>query len=85
VLACTHYPLVLERFTELAPWPVAWIDPAEAIARRASSLLEDAGAPIERQIDAYFTSGREPSLELIRSLAKFGVKPAKSADLLVPV
>jgi glutamate racemase len=85
VLACTHYPLVLDRFMELAPWPVAWIDPAEAIARRASSLLEDAGAPIERQIDAYFTSGREPSLELIHSLAKFGVKPAKSADLLVPV
>lgn len=28
VLACTHYPLLLERLVQLAPWPVAWIDPA---------------------------------------------------------
>jgi glutamate racemase len=34
VLACTHYPLLLERLDELAPWPVDWIDPAPAIARR---------------------------------------------------
>src|ERR1700726_2710680 len=35
VLACTHYPLLLDRFTALAPWPVRFIDPAPAIARRA--------------------------------------------------
>jgi glutamate racemase len=34
VLACTHYPLLLERLRLLAPWPVDWIDPAPAIARR---------------------------------------------------
>ena len=34
VLACTHYPLLLDRFITLAPWPVDWIDPAPAIARR---------------------------------------------------
>ena len=39
VLACTHYPLLLERLTRLAPWPVDWIDPAPAIARRVSDLL----------------------------------------------
>ena len=39
VLACTHYPLILDRLMQLAPWPVDWIDPAEAIARRALSLL----------------------------------------------
>jgi glutamate racemase len=42
VLACTHYPLLLDRLSRLAPWPVAWIDPAPAIARRVSDLL---GAP----------------------------------------
>jgi glutamate racemase len=42
VLACTHYPLLLERMRRLAPWPVDWIDPAPAIARRVSDLL---GAP----------------------------------------
>src|SRR5262245_23168203 len=38
VLACTHYPLLLERLTRLAPWPVDWIDPAPAIARRVVDL-----------------------------------------------
>ncbi|MCP3477339.1 glutamate racemase [Bradyrhizobium sp. CCGUVB1N3] len=39
VLACTHYPLLLDRLIKLAPWPVNWIDPAPAIARRVSDLL----------------------------------------------
>lgn len=39
VLACTHYPLLLEAFERLAPWPVSWIDPAPAIARRVTTLL----------------------------------------------
>ena len=39
VLACTHYPLLLDRLIRLAPWPVNWIDPAPAIARRVSDLL----------------------------------------------
>ena len=28
VLACTHYPLLLQRLNTLASWPVDWIDPA---------------------------------------------------------
>jgi glutamate racemase len=44
VLACTHYPLLLKTFERLAPWPVEWIDPAEAIARRVDHVLnEDLG------------------------------------------
>lgn len=39
VLACTHYPLVLDRLERVAPWPVRWVDPAAAIARRLGSLL----------------------------------------------
>ena len=39
VLACTHYPFLANIFRRLAPWPVDWLDPAEAIARRALSLL----------------------------------------------
>jgi glutamate racemase len=41
VLACTHYPLLLERFRELAPWPVEWLDPAPAIARRVADLMRN--------------------------------------------
>lgn len=39
VLACTHYPLLLAELTRLAPWPVTWIDPAPAIARRVVGLI----------------------------------------------
>ena len=28
VLACTHFPLLTDRFAALAPWPVAFVDPA---------------------------------------------------------
>jgi len=59
VLACTHYPLLLERLNRLAPWPVDWIDPAPAIARRVVSLLgepaRDIGGTAYRIM---FTSGR---------------------------
>jgi glutamate racemase len=85
VLACTHYPLIVERMRELAPWPVAWIDPAEAIARRASHLLGEAGAADDRPIEAYFTSGNEPGEALERTLLVFGAKPAKSTALIMPV
>ena len=63
VLACTHYPLLLDRFVRLAPWPVAWIDPAPAIARRVIDLL---GPPIgvadEAGAEMLFTSGRAHAL-----------------------
>lgn len=45
VLACTHYPLIVDRFEKLAPWPVNFIDPAPAIARRVTQLIGPAAAP----------------------------------------
>jgi glutamate racemase len=39
VLACTHYPLLCAQLERLAPWPVAWIDPAPAIARQTDKVL----------------------------------------------
>ena len=63
VLACTHYPLLLDRLVKLAPWPVHWIDPAPAIARRVSDLL---GTPCDARDQAgaqmIFTSKRPHSL-----------------------
>jgi glutamate racemase len=59
VLACTHYPLLLDRLNRLAPWPVDWIDPAPAIARRVTSLLpETPGKADEAGAQMIFTSGR---------------------------
>jgi glutamate racemase len=59
VLACTHYPLLLDRLNRLAPWPVEWIDPAPAIARRVTSLLpETRGKADQAGAHMIFTSGR---------------------------
>lgn len=44
VLACTHYPLLKPRFDRIAPWPVAWIDPGPAVARRVAELAGPAAA-----------------------------------------
>jgi len=74
VFACTHYPLLLERLTRLAPWPVTFVDPAPAIARRVADLLGPAisGEPPTPARIA-FTSGRSPSPALGAALAGFGM------------
>ena len=74
VLACTHYPLLLDRFTALAPWPVRFIDPAPAIARRAVELMGTPGGPgAAEKARILFTSGRPPSPALSAALAGFGL------------
>jgi glutamate racemase len=72
-LACTHYPLLLAQFTKFAPWPVAWIDPAPAIARRVVDLTGKPGAAAGPPVRAVFTSGKAPSPALAKALAGFGV------------
>ena len=72
VLACTHYPLLIDRLVRLAPWPVDWIDPAPAIARRVSDLLgafDGHTHPIPAQI--VFTSRLNPSPSLVSALKPF--------------
>jgi len=67
VLACTHYPFLVDIMAELAPWPVTWLDPAPAIARRLVTVLK--GRAVEQGGGSFaaFTSGREPS-ELLHGL-----------------
>ena len=70
VLACTHYPLLMDRLVKLAPWPVEWIDPAPAIARRVADLLGPAGNEADDTgAQMIFTSGRPH--ELIPALMPF--------------
>lgn len=83
VLACTHYPLLLDRLRRLAPWPVDWVDPAPAIARRVAEILPareaDAGAePPPRR--AVFTSGKTPPTPVHRALAAFGLAHAGARE-----
>ena len=73
VLACTHYPLLIDRFRSLEAWPVAWLDPAPAIARRVADLLRD--VPVGAVTAApriFFTSGRAPAPHLAAALASYG-------------
>jgi glutamate racemase len=70
VLACTHYPLIVERLRSVAPWPVNFIDPAPAIARRVVDLLGPAvAAGRPGTTHAVFTSGRTPP----PALTRFGI------------
>ena len=72
VLACTHYPLLLEQIRRIAPWPVDWIDPAPAIARRVENLLgklTDGNIPSPAKF--LFTSGKSPSPALAEALRPF--------------
>lgn len=72
VLACTHYPLLLDRLTALAPWRVDWIDPAPAIARRVGELLGPThGSSGLSPSEFILTSGQRPSPVLARALHDF--------------
>lgn len=84
VLACTHYPFLVNRMRKTAPWPVDWLDPAEAIARRILSLVrEDDGDRLEtlRAGDlAIFTSGRA-DFATARLIQGFGLQMAPPVDV----
>jgi glutamate racemase len=70
VLACTHYPLLMDRLVRLAPWKVDWIDPAPAIARRVADLLGPPGSEADHAAaEMIFTSKRPHTLS--RALMPF--------------
>ncbi|RCL02645.1 MAG: glutamate racemase [Candidatus Tokpelaia sp. JSC188] len=76
VLACTHYPFLTNIFRKFALWPVDWLDPAEAIARRARSLLPTCRNKIETKEDlAYFTAS-QIDFAIKRLLHDYGFKYA---------
>ena len=75
VLACTHYPLLRERLERLSPWPVTFIDPAPAIARRVVELIgpKPEGAP-QSSARIVFTSGRSAAGALAAALVRLGLE-----------
>ena len=83
-LGCTHYPLLLSRFERLAPWPVTWIDPAPAIARRVTQLI---GPPVpgheadENEALAVFTGGERMSSALREALLHKGLPLVTIEDM----
>ncbi len=73
VLACTHYPLLLDEFEQLSPWAVRWIDPAPAIARRVVELVGTTNGNEPAGTQVQFTSGRAPTPALSVAFARFGL------------
>ena len=71
VLACTHFPLLLDPLVRLAPWPVDWVDPAPAIARRTAELMGPPRLAASQAARIIFTSKRAPSAELTRALKPY--------------
>ena len=85
VLACTHFPLLVDLFAKAAPWNVDFVDPAPAIARRVDALI---GPPLsfhqrEGLQSAIFTSARAPAPELQKALLRLGLKASSGAIRLV--
>lgn len=75
VLACTHYPFLAGHFAALAPWPVQWIDPAPAIARRAAAVAGNTPVtPIRGR--AYLTSGKTWPRPVAGLLDQIGLEAA---------
>ncbi len=86
VLACTHYPLLIERLERLAAWPVTWLDPAPAIARRAANVLAAAGFIVgvgthRPEGDIFFTSGKLPTPAALALISHYGLSLAETSLL----
>ena len=90
VLACTHYPLLLPHFLQLAGvktgWPVNFIDPAPAIARRTDHLLSGRGfthnaAHGANAYQAFFSSGKVPDAALSAILRRYGLTQIRPGAL----
>ena len=81
VLACTHYPFLVNRMRKMAPWPVDWIDTSEAIARRALSLAQttDFAAPQADREDQVFFTSAEPDADAMRLMGGFGLEAGPSS------
>jgi glutamate racemase len=89
VLGCTHYPLLLDEMRAMAPWPVTYIDPAPAIARRVSDLLRSAkanGAGVNGAANhgtVFLTSARGRGSESLAAYAAMGFGANEVLDLPV--
>lgn len=80
VLACTHYPLLRDRLEKVAPWPVRWIDPAPAIARRLSSLIGPVAFAASPAPLRLFSTGKLLDAEMVERIVG---RRARAGEILV--
>lgn len=85
VLACTHYPFLINLFREQALWPVEWIDPAKAVAKHTRSLLPKRmhHKNIKKHKDFALFSSQNMTSSTKRLLKGFGLSIMKGVDFWV--
>ena len=88
VLGCTHYPLLAEEISKVAPWDVSYIDPSAAIARRVADVAEetvlqgeDSSAPAHGTV--LLTAARSETSETLAAYATMGFSRHEIIDLPV--
>jgi glutamate racemase len=88
VLGCTHYPLLTEDIEKVAPWPVVYIDPAPAIARRTADIVDE--TPLRGEDDSVpshgtviLTSARGSASETLAAYGTMGFPKHLVLDLPV--
>jgi glutamate racemase len=88
VLGCTHYPLITEEIASVAPWPVTYIDPSSAIARRVGDIadvtkrqLDPPESPVDRTV--ILTSGMDADTGTEVAYARMGFPHLKLLNLPV--
>ena len=83
VLACTHFPLLLEEFTAIAPRPLTWIDSGEAIARRVASFTgtRDSCHTPALTFNCWLTTDNDTTTALRNGLRHFGATTIANLDI----
>jgi glutamate racemase len=79
VNACTHFPLVADRLTAVAPRPIAFVDGGAGIARRIAHLTEGQAWPdMPGEGVAVFTRLDTGADRLAPALARYGLSQVVS-------
>ena len=86
VLGCTHYPLLVEDMEKVAPWPVSYIDPAPAIARRVADVLDEtplseATRPVPAHGTVILTSSPAAAADSLAAYAAMGFPLAEFMEI----
>jgi glutamate racemase len=75
VLACTHFPLVAEELASASPWPLAFVDGKEGIARRTAWLTREIAWPEQPGEGIALFTRWDQKLEAYRAgLAEYGLR-----------
>ncbi len=82
VLACTHFPLLLDELKQVAPRTLRWVDSGEAIARRVASLT-GAGQTDQRMpgFDVWLTADGAQHRQLEAGLLERGARSVQTIEI----